>query len=167
MDARVTTATLLSSAHGCKRPMLLVHGFLATPRVVGWLAGRLSRLGYCPHGVDLGGLFGRFNARPVEELAGVVADRVEQLAREHRRERIDLVGHSEGGLIGRYYIQKLDGTRRVRHLEQYCRILGPRSLLETTMSRIAPLVSAERTLAIINRDHLAIARPQLRSLDER
>jgi hypothetical protein len=58
--------------------MLLVHGFLATPRVVGWLAGRLGRLGYCPHGVDLGGLFGRFNARPVEELAGVVAERVEQ-----------------------------------------------------------------------------------------
>ena len=96
--------------------MLLVHGFLATPRVVGWLAGRLSRLGYCPHGVDLGGLFGRFNARPVEALAGVVADRVEQLARDHRCERIDLVGHSEGGLIGRYYVQKVDGARRVRHL---------------------------------------------------
>jgi len=116
MEAQVTTATLLSSAHGCTRPMLLVHGFLATPRVVGWLAGRLSRLGYCPHGVELGGLFGRFNARPVEELAAVVADRVEQLAREHRCERIDLVGHSKGGLIGRYYIQKLDGARRVRHL---------------------------------------------------
>jgi pimeloyl-ACP methyl ester carboxylesterase len=94
MDVRVTTATLLSSAHGCKRPMLPVHGFLATRRVVGSLASRLRRLGYCPHGVD----------------------RVEQLAREHRWERIDLVGHSEGGLIGRYYIQKLDGARRVRHL---------------------------------------------------
>jgi triacylglycerol lipase len=46
----------------------------------------------------------------------VVADRVEQLAREHRCERIDLIGHSEGGLIGRYYVQKLDGARRVRHL---------------------------------------------------
>src|SRR5262249_48021168 len=57
-----------------------------------------------------------FNARPVEELADVVADRVERLAHEHRRERIDLVGHSEGGLIGRYYVQKLDGARRVRHL---------------------------------------------------
>ena len=41
--------------------MLLVHGFLATPRVVGSLAYRLRRLGYCPHDVDLGGLFGRFN----------------------------------------------------------------------------------------------------------
>src|SRR5215470_5471976 len=69
-----------------------------------------------------------------------------------------------------------DGTRlqSLTHLiagapipKQYCRILGPRSLLETTLSRIAPLVSAERTLAIINRDHLAIARPQLRSLDVR
>src|SRR2546427_2720217 len=69
-----------------------------------------------------------------------------------------------------------DGTRlqSLTHLiagapipKQYCRILGPRSLLETTLSRIAPLVSAERTLAIINRDHLAIARPQLRSLDAR
>jgi triacylglycerol esterase/lipase EstA (alpha/beta hydrolase family) len=95
--------------------MLLVHGFLATPRVVGWLAARLRRSGYCAHGVDLGGLFGRFNARPVEELARVVAERIEQLALDHRWERTDLVGHSEGGLIGRYYVQKLDG-RRVRHL---------------------------------------------------
>jgi len=69
-----------------------------------------------------------------------------------------------------------DGTRlqSLTHLiagapipKQYCRILGPRSLLETTLSRIAPLVSAERTLAIVNRDHLVIARPQLRSLDAR
>jgi mannose-1-phosphate guanylyltransferase len=51
--------------------------------------------------------------------------------------------------------------------KQYCRILGPRSLLETTLWRIAPLVATERTLAIINRDHLAIARPQLTSLDAR
>ena len=51
--------------------------------------------------------------------------------------------------------------------KQYCRILGPRSLLETTLRRIAPLVAAERTLAIVNRDHLAIARPQLTSLDAR
>jgi triacylglycerol esterase/lipase EstA (alpha/beta hydrolase family) len=91
MDTRVTTATVLSSVHRGKRPVLLVHGFLATPRIVGSLAARLGRLGYCPHDVQLGGLFGRFNARPVEELAGVVADRVEQLARQHRCKRIDLI----------------------------------------------------------------------------
>ena len=96
--------------------MLLLHGFLATPRILGGLAARLGRLGYCTHRVDLGGLFGRFNARPVEELARLVAERVEQLIRHHPRERIDLVGHSEGGLIGRYYVQKLNGAHRVRHL---------------------------------------------------
>src|SRR5215813_2897126 len=66
-----------------------------------------------------------------------------------------------------------DGTRlqSLTHLiagapipKQYCRILGPRSLLETTLGRIAALVTAERTLAIINRDHLPIARSQLTSL---
>ncbi len=51
--------------------------------------------------------------------------------------------------------------------KQYCRILGPRSLLERTLSRIAPLISVERTLVIINRDHLPIARSQVRSLDPR
>src|SRR5215813_4965180 len=69
-----------------------------------------------------------------------------------------------------------DGTRlrSLTHLiagapipKQYCRILGPLSLLETTLWRIAPLVTAERTLVIINRDHLAMAGPQLRSLDAR
>jgi len=49
--------------------------------------------------------------------------------------------------------------------KQYCRFLGPHSLLETTLRRIAPLVGAERTLAIVNRDHLALARPQLASLE--
>jgi len=51
--------------------------------------------------------------------------------------------------------------------KQYCRILGSCSLLEMTLRRIAPLVAVERTLAIINRDHLTIARPQLTSLDAR
>ena len=51
--------------------------------------------------------------------------------------------------------------------KQYCRILGSRSLLETTLSRIAPLVRTERTVTIVNRDHLAIARPQLRRLAAR
>ena len=45
--------------------------------------------------------------------------------------------------------------------KQYCRILGSRSLLETTLDRIAPLAPRERTLVILNRAHLPVARPQL------
>jgi len=48
--------------------------------------------------------------------------------------------------------------------KQYCRIVGDRSLLETTLARIAPLVPPERTLAIVNHGHLRLARPQLASI---
>ena len=48
--------------------------------------------------------------------------------------------------------------------KQYCRILGGRSLLEATLDRAERLASRERTLVIINRDHLDVARDQLRSV---
>lgn len=50
--------------------------------------------------------------------------------------------------------------------KQYCRILGDRSMLEATLDRIGPLVPRERTAAVVNRDHLSLARPQLRLLPE-
>jgi mannose-1-phosphate guanylyltransferase len=48
--------------------------------------------------------------------------------------------------------------------KQYCRILGDRSMLETTLDRIRPLVPRRRTAVVVNRDHLDLARPQLRPL---
>src|SRR5207302_8245441 len=39
-----------------------------------------------------------------------------------------------------------------------------RPLLETTLARIAPLVPPERTLAIVNRGHLRLARPRLAAI---
>ena len=89
--------SLRAGAHpeACRqRPLLLLHGFLATPRVLGPLAKRLGKWGYCGHGVHLGGLFGRYNARPIDDIARVVAERVEELVRAHGCERIDLIGHS-------------------------------------------------------------------------
>jgi len=48
--------------------------------------------------------------------------------------------------------------------KQYCRITGDRSMLEATLARIAPLGPAERTLVIVNRDHLELASAQLRGV---
>ena len=48
--------------------------------------------------------------------------------------------------------------------KQYCRIVGERSLLESTLDRIRPLAPNERTLAIVTRNHLSLARPQLATL---
>lgn len=105
-----------TNRHCGRRPVLLLHGFLATPLTLSSLTTQLRRLGYCAQVVPLGGLFGRFNTLPIEEVSRVIADHVEQLVQTHRYEHIDVVGHSEGGLIGRYYVQKLGGAHRVRHL---------------------------------------------------
>ncbi len=48
--------------------------------------------------------------------------------------------------------------------KQYCRLLGERSLLEDTVARLAGLVPTTRTMAIVNRDHLPLALPQLATL---
>lgn len=48
--------------------------------------------------------------------------------------------------------------------KQYCRLLGGRSLLEATLARIAPFTPPERTLAVVNRDHLDFASEQLTPL---
>ncbi len=45
--------------------------------------------------------------------------------------------------------------------KQYCRLIGDRSPLEMTLSRIGPIVPASRTLVVVNHAHLALARPQL------
>ncbi len=62
-----------------------------------------------------------------------------------------------------------DLTRRISGTpipKQYCRIDGERSLLESTLDRVAPLAPPERTLAIVNRNHLPLASGQLARLPE-
>jgi mannose-1-phosphate guanylyltransferase len=51
--------------------------------------------------------------------------------------------------------------------KQYCRLVDDRSLLEATLDRIEPLAPRARTMAIVNRDHLPLARPQLTGLPDR
>lgn len=45
--------------------------------------------------------------------------------------------------------------------KQYCRIDGDRSLLEATIDRVGPLAARDRTLVIVNENHLHLALPQL------
>jgi mannose-1-phosphate guanylyltransferase len=45
--------------------------------------------------------------------------------------------------------------------KQYCRLVGDRSLLESTLERSIRFAPLERTLVIVNRDHLRFARGQL------
>ncbi|MFD3802160.1 esterase/lipase family protein [Streptomyces sp. NPDC058611] len=93
-------------------PVLLLHGFNDNRSVFVLLRRALGADGlrhveaynYSPFTRDL-----RVTARHL-------ARRVEELCERTGQERVDLVGHSLGGLVGRYYVQRLGGDARVRTL---------------------------------------------------
>ena len=92
-------------------PVVLVHGTFAT---TDWqlIGPALARNGYCVFTFDYGNLGTGDIAHSARELAGFV-DAV--LARTHAR-RVSIVGHSEGGMMPRYYIRFLGGASKVDDL---------------------------------------------------
>jgi triacylglycerol lipase len=100
----------------CPRPVLLLYGLLSTRRSCEVLERRLRRDGYGVFSIDLGGLGGAFNTRGIDESAELVRDKVERLYARYPLGPLCIVGHSKGGLIGRYYVERLGGDARVRTL---------------------------------------------------
>jgi len=100
----------------CPQPVLLLHGFLGTRRVLGVLERRLRRDGYCVWSINLGGLLSAFNSRGIDECAELVKEKVERLYGRYQLGPLSIIGHSKGGLIGRYYVKRLGGDRRVKKL---------------------------------------------------
>ena len=100
----------------CERPVLLIYGFGQTRRVLNVLESRLRRDGYCVWSINQGGLFDTFNTGGVEDLAALVGEKIARLVKRHDLPKIDIVAHSMGGLVARYYVKRLGGDRYVRSL---------------------------------------------------
>jgi triacylglycerol lipase len=117
LDLRGNVVERRSDFAHCQKPLLLLHGFFATRRTLGVLERRFRRDGYCVFSLNLGGIARTFNTRGIDDLAELVRDKVERLYRRHPGlGPLTVVGHSEGGLIGAYYVKRLGGHRRVRTL---------------------------------------------------
>jgi pimeloyl-ACP methyl ester carboxylesterase len=95
-----------------KPPVVLLHGFIDNRSVFVLLRRSLAQhgrqqiesLNYSPLTCDI---------RAAAELLG---RHIEQICERTGSERVDVVGHSLGGLIARYYVQRLGGDTRVRTL---------------------------------------------------
>ncbi|MFD9023797.1 lipase family alpha/beta hydrolase [Streptomyces parvulus] len=93
-------------------PVVLLHGFIDNRSVFLLLRRSLAQHGR--HQVD------SLNYSPltcdIRTAAELLGRHVEEICERTGSERVDVVGHSLGGLIARYYVQRLGGDRRVRTL---------------------------------------------------
>lgn len=93
-------------------PVLLIHGFLGTRGSMYPLERRLAEDGLFVFSFNLGAL----NTRDIRASAFQIHRKIESILSQTSVEKIDIVGHSMGGLIGLYYVKKLGGHERVRKL---------------------------------------------------
>lgn len=93
-------------------PVLLLHGFIDNRSVFVLLRRSLRRHGW--QHVE------GFNFSPlscdIRSSAELLGRHIKEVCARTGHDRIDVVGHSLGGLIARYYAQRLDGHHRVRTL---------------------------------------------------
>ena len=89
-------------------PVLLVHGINDTATVFCKMTPRLARKGWQVHDIDL---TPNNCDRPLDYLAKQIAHYIEKTFPPEQP--VDIVGFSMGGIVSRYYIQRLGGIDRV------------------------------------------------------
>jgi len=97
---------------GRQVPVLLIHGFFATRGSMHVLEERLQRDGFNVISFNLGVL----NVRDIRTSALIIHRKVQSILKQSGLDRIDIVGHSMGGLIGLYYVKRLGGHKSVRRM---------------------------------------------------
>lgn len=91
-------------------PVVLVPGIRRNRSSMQFLEIYLHNRGFAAHAVNHGGEPG------LAQLAEVLQQQVEDTCKATGAERVDLVGHSFGGLVAAWYVKHLGGDDRVRRL---------------------------------------------------
>ncbi len=101
-----------------RAPVVFVHGYGAVASEltskINWLyyTERLKKEGYSTHVIALDAA----GTGDVIASAAKLRDFVQGVLRETGAEKVDIVAHSEGGLVARYYIKELGGVASVDDL---------------------------------------------------
>lgn len=109
-----------SAAH--PRPVVLVHGTFAD-RSNSWqaISPLLKNNGYCVFALNYGdyngsGAIGVYGVDDIPTSAGELNAYVDQVLAATGAAEVDLVGHSQGGMMPRYYLKYLGGAAEVHSL---------------------------------------------------
>jgi triacylglycerol lipase len=100
-----------SSAH--PQPVVLVHGTFGD-MTVSWnlISPALVQQGYCVFALD----YGNRATGPIEDSAAQLRDFVAKVLNATGAGKVSIVGHSQGGMMPRYYIKFLGGSSKVDDL---------------------------------------------------
>ncbi|MDY6806998.1 MAG: alpha/beta fold hydrolase [Cyanobacteriota bacterium] len=143
-----------------RNPVLLVHGWLDTRAKFDKMAGYLRNLGWEVHSLDLVPNLGNIE---LEKLADQVADYADRTIARDRH--FDLIGFSMGGIVSRYYVQRLGGIDRV---QRFIAISSPHQGTLTGYSLNLPGIAQMRPksalLEDLNRDAAMLERLNFTSI---
>ncbi|MGB3404123.1 MAG: alpha/beta fold hydrolase [Microcoleaceae cyanobacterium] len=113
-----------------RNPVLLIHGIFDTNNIFNRMSAYLTRQGWEVHSFNLqprGGFL------ELERLAQQITDYVEKTFPPDQP--FDLLGFSMGGIVSRYYIQRLGGIDRV---QRFITISSPHNGTWTSYFYITP-----------------------------
>jgi triacylglycerol esterase/lipase EstA (alpha/beta hydrolase family) len=109
-----------SAAH--PRPVVLVHGTFADMSN-SWqaISPLLHNRGYCVFALNYGAnsgsdAIGVYGVGDIAKSAAQLSSFVDDVLAATGAEEVDLVGHSQGGMMPRYYLKNLGGAAKVRTL---------------------------------------------------
>jgi triacylglycerol lipase len=93
-------------------PVVLIHGTISSKTVWQDLVSLLRDDGFVVFAPD----YGRHGTAEIRQSAGDVAAYIGQVLAATGAEKVDIVAHSQGGLLARYLVNELDFADRVHHL---------------------------------------------------
>jgi pimeloyl-ACP methyl ester carboxylesterase len=95
-------------ARGRRHPVILLHGFGMNRTNWLWLGRRLAARGVGP-------LYGTsyYSPQTIRRSAEQLARFVDEVCACEQAEKVDIVAHSLGGVVARYFVERLGGAARV------------------------------------------------------
>ena len=130
-----------SAAH--PYPVVLVPGtFENMAKNWATLSPALKSQGYCVFALNYGATNGVDATGPVADSARQLAPFVEKVLASTGARKVDLVGHSQGGMMPRYYLGFIGGADKVNHLVGIAPSNhGTRGLITPTPDAVPPATS--------------------------